>query len=177
MLVRVYYGRGARVHMTLTYAPHRQDAFDGSTDSTGLLRLRLRAPHVPLHKGHGTATLAVTATSGLYQARARVRLALSALILSVRSVRRQACSQSFSLRVAYLNGALVRLTIRYQGGRPFGIALRANREGIVNTRITMTVAPTRARRETIVIVAHGQRGHAQQTEEARVTQVVPSSCR
>jgi hypothetical protein len=173
----IRYRAQARVQLTLTSGQQGAVKARARVNSTGRLRVALRVPLVPLRTGHGTATLTITAARAQNHAHATARLALAAMILSVRTQRVQGCSATLSTHVAYVSRAHLRLTVQYAGQPRVGShqTTQADRHGHALARLTVRFM-TRGRRLPVLITASGQRGRLRQTENARLILTVPAAC-
>lgn len=176
--VTVHYIKWSLVRMAFGYAPHHQLTVTRRADSKGALTLHMRVPTVALHNGHGTATLSVVATSGTRKATTAVGLTLDTMILSPSGARIRGCAQAFTIRVAYASKARVQLVARYPNSHAFFTTwLTTDRHGMATGHFAVSYLSVKARRLTVLVAANGQSGHNRQTEQARITQLVPSACR
>jgi len=176
--VTVRYIKWSFVRMAFGYAPHHRLTVTQRADSEGALTLHMRVPTVALHNGHGTATLSVVATSGTRKATTAVGLTLDTMILSPSGARIRGCAQAFTIRVAYASKARVQLVARYPNSHAFFTTwLTTDRHGMATGHFAVSYLSVKARRLTVLVAANGQSGHNRQTEQARITQLVPSACR
>lgn len=176
--VTVRYIKGSLVRTALEYAPHQQMTVTRHADNKGALTLAMRVPALALRNGHGSATLSVLATSGAHKAMTSTGLALSTMILAPIGARIQGCTQAFTVRVAYVGKARVQLVARYPNNHTFFTTwLTTDRYGMGAGHFTVSYLSVKARRLTVLVAASGQSGRDRQTEQARITQLVPSACR
>lgn len=167
-----YTGR-ASVRVALSYGGRVLTTITGRADRHGVATLHLRAP-ARLRRGDGAASLRVSAVAGGAHHAVTVSLPLHNLTL-MGTVERRAGRLIEELRVAYLAGARVTLTLAGPHSWHRALPLDSDRHGVATVRVSL---PGSWRGVVhLTVQAKGQRGRDHAAQVIALTLVPPKVCR